>query len=70
MSNEDTTQNDKKKGFFSLFKREKKTNSEGSCCNMKIVPKEQSVKISSKGSCCNMRIVPKEKVTEDKDTSS
>ena len=54
----------KKKGLFGLFKGEKKTN-ENSCCNMKIVPKEQPVK-EAKSSCCNMKIVPKEQVVAEK----
>ena len=54
----------KKKGLFGLFKGEKKTN-ESSCCNMKIVPKEQPAK-EAKSSCCNMKIVPKEQVVAEK----
>jgi hypothetical protein len=66
MTNQENNQNTRKKGLFGLFKGEKKA-TENSCCNMKIVPKEQPVK-ESKGSCCNMKIVPKEQaVAENSD---
>ena len=54
-------ENARKKGLFGTLKSEKKA-AENSCCNMKIVPKEQAAK-ESKGSCCNMKIVPKEQAT-------
>jgi hypothetical protein len=68
MANQENKQDTKKKGIFNIFKSDKKAASEGGCCNMKIVPKEQAAKESSKGSCCNMKIVPKEQATQNKDT--
>lgn len=64
MATQDTNQNSKKKGIFNLFKGGKKATNEGGCCNVKIVPKEQSGNESSKGCCCNIKIVPKEETTE------
>jgi hypothetical protein len=64
MTNQENNQNTKKKGLFGLFKGEKKA-TENSCCNMKIVPKEQPAK-ESKGCCCDMKIVPKEQVVAEK----
>lgn len=66
MTTQGNNQNTKKKGIFNLFKSDKKATSEGGCCNMKIVPKEQPAKESSKGSCCNIRIVSKEQSAESK----
>jgi len=54
MTTQDANQTTKKKGLFNLFKGGKK---EGGCCDMKIVPKEQS---TPKSNCCNIKIVPKE----------
>ncbi len=64
MSTQGTNQNSKKRGIFSLFKGDKTATNEGGCCNMKIVPKEQSSNESSKGCCCDIKIVPKEETTE------
>jgi hypothetical protein len=68
MANQDNEQNTKKKGIFNMFKNNKKATNEGGCCNMKIVPKDQSAKESNQGCCCNMKIVPKEQSAEDKST--
>ncbi len=66
MADQGNKQDTKKKGIFNLFKNDKKAASEGGCCNMKIVPKEQTIKEPSKGGCCNIKIVPKEQAAEDK----
>jgi hypothetical protein len=66
MATQENNQETKKKGIFNLFKNEKKSANENSCCNMKIVPKEQAAK-ESKGGCCNMKIVPKEQAKENND---
>jgi hypothetical protein len=63
MANKETNQETKKKGIFNMFKSNKDS-SENSCCNMKIVPKDQAAKESSKGGCCNFKIVPKEQTSD------
>lgn len=65
MANQDSTQNEKKKGLFgNLFKGDKKEkNNSGGCCNMKIVPAEKAEsaeetktdaknKSTKSGGCC------------------
>ena len=71
MSNEEKNPKSKRKGILSLFKGA--NNGGGSCCNVKIVPKDQPAKESNKGGCCeggccNIKIVPKEQATENKDS--
>jgi hypothetical protein len=62
MTDTKTNPDEKKKGIFDLFKRDKKAANEGGCCNMKIVPQEES----KKNDCCNMKIVPKEQTETEK----
>ena len=69
MTTQDNNQNTKKKSFFDLFRGAKNSANEGCCCNMKIVPKEQSIKESGKGGCCDIKIVPKGEAEEGKGNS-
>jgi hypothetical protein len=52
MSTQEGNKDIKKTSFFNLFKGNK-ANKEGSCCNMKIVPKEEAVKEQNKDCGCN-----------------
>ena len=65
MTAQDNNQNTRKKNFFDIFKMAGKSTDRG-CCNMRIVPKDQSEKESAEGSCCDIKIVPKGQETEDK----
>jgi hypothetical protein len=65
VSSQENNQNIKSKGIFKLFRSGKKDNSH-SCCDVKIVPKEQPEQVSGKGGCCNVKIVSKEQVTDTK----
>ncbi len=42
------------------------TGSKSSCCNVKIVPKEDPPAQKKKTSCCDVKIVPAEKTTDSK----
>mgnify|MGYP005858684059 CR=1 FL=1 len=51
MSTQESNKDIKKTSFFNLFKGNKAAK-EGSCCNMKIVPKEEAAKEQTE-KCCN-----------------
>lgn len=60
----ENTSPEKKRGIFNFFRGEKKSSND-SCCNMKIVPKEES----ATSGCCNIKIVPKETEKEKNEGS-
>lgn len=67
ISNQKTSQNENTRGVLDLFRGEKAPN-EGSCCNIKIIPKQQPAKKSNKGGCCNIRVLPKEDAVRHKES--
>lgn len=62
MADKNKNENVKKKGFFDLFK--------GGCCNIKIVPKEESGGELYKGGCCDIKVVSEGRTTGSEDTKS
>jgi len=62
MENKNDSRNKSKKSFFNVFR--------SGCCNIKIVPKEESDKEAGNGGCCDIWTVAGEQASARNDTKS